>query len=385
MTEATVRVDGAVAPGFERVREVFEENFATRGEVGAACSVYVDGHEVVDLVGGLVSPAGEVPYTRRTLQMVASATKGAMAICALRLVERGELDLDAPVSTYWPEFAAAGKESVPVRWLLSHRVGLPAVDEAMPMAEVYRWTQMVDALAAQRPLWEPGTAHGYHAMTYGWLIGEVLSRVTGLTPGELLAREIAEPLGIDFFVGLPDSERDRVAPLLLAPAPPAGVAPDPLTMLMLDPSTLAHKAFFMPNGLFGTMNDPAAWAAQLPAANGMATARALSTMYAACLGEVGGVRLLAPETLRAAVSPQAEGADQVLLVESRFGLGFQLSYPLRPMAGPGSFGHYGLGGSVGFGHPERGVAFGYVVNQMMPGGVVDPRSSALIEAVFAAA
>jgi CubicO group peptidase (beta-lactamase class C family) len=308
-----------------------------------------------------------------------------MAICALRLVERGELDLDAPVATYWPEFAAAGKAEVPVRWLLSHQVGLPYVDPVIPMAEVYKWTPMVEALAAQRPAWEPGTAHGYHAMTYGWLIGEVLARVTGVTPGEILRKEVADPLGVDFFVGLPEAEFGRVAPLIPAAPPAPGTPPDPLTALMLDPTQLAHRAFFVPNGLLASMNDPAAWTAQMPAANGMATARALSTMYAACLGEVGGVRLLSPDMLAAATTPQAEGTDLVLGVESRFGLGFQLSYPLRPMAGAGSFGHYGLGGSVGFAHPARGVSFGYVVNQMLPGGMVDPRSSALIEAVFAAA
>jgi CubicO group peptidase (beta-lactamase class C family) len=364
---------------------VFEANFAERGEVGAACSVWVGGREVVDLVGGEVTPGGDEPYTRRTLQMVASATKGALAICALRLAERGELDLDAPVATYWPEFAAAGKAAVPVRWLLSHQVGLPYADPVIPMDEVYRWTPMVEALAAQRPVWEPGTAHGYHAMTYGWLVGEVLARITGLTPGEILRKEIAEPLGVDFFVGLPEAEMGRVAPMVPAPPPRAGAPVDALTALMLDPNQLAHKAFFMPNGLFAVVNDRAAWAAQMPAANGIATARALSTMYVACLGEVDGVRLLSPATLAAATTPQAEGTDRVLGVESRFGLGMQLSYPLRPFAGEGSFGHYGLGGSVGFAHPERGVAFGYVVNQMLPGGMVDPRSSALIEAVFAAA
>lgn len=373
-------LNGTVAPGFERVREVFEANFADHGEVGAACSVYVDGREVVDLVGGTVTVGG-APYTPRTLQMVASATKGALAICALRLAERGELDLDAPVATYWPEFAAAGKQDVPVRWLLTHQVGLPTVDPLPSVAELYGWTTMVDALAAQAPLWEPGTAHGYHALTYGWLVGEVLARVTGATPGELLEREIAAPLGIEFYVGLPESEMDRVAPMI--PAAPTS-PPDPLTALMIDRESLAHKAFFMANGMLGSLNDRAFWAAQLPAVNGMATARSLSTMYAACLGEVSGVRLLSPEALRSATTPQAVGRDLVSMFDSRFGLGFQLSFPKRPMAGDGSFGHYGLGGSVGFAHPETGVAFGYTVNQMLPGGVVDPRSSALVAAVLAA-
>ncbi len=374
--------EGTVAPGFERVRDAFEANFDLFGDVGAACCVYVGGQQVVDLAGGAVTPGGP-PYTRSTLQMVASATKGALAICALRLVERGELDLDAPVARYWPEFAAEGKDTIPVRWLLSHRAGLPYVDTVLPMPELYRWRPIVDLLAAQRPVWEPGARHGYHALTYGWLVGEVLRRVTGLMPGELIRREVADPLGIDFWVGLPQEETARVAPLIVATAAPAG-KPDPFTLMLFDQDSAAHKAFFVGNGLLGSMNDPDIWAAQLPAANGMATARSLARMYAACLWEVDGVRLLSPATLAAATAVESAGRDEILQVESRFGLGFQLSYPLRPFAGDGSFGHYGLGGSVGFGHVGAGVSFGYVVNQMLPGGMVDPRSSALVEAVFAA-
>jgi CubicO group peptidase (beta-lactamase class C family) len=374
-------IEGIVAPGFERVRETFEANFVRFGDVGAACCVYVDGQPVVDLAGGVVAPGG-APYTRSTLQMVASATKGALAICALRLAERGELDLDAPVARYWPEFAEAGKATIPVRWLLSHRAGLPYVDTVLPMSGVYEWQRMVDLLAAQDPVWTPGEQHGYHALTYGWLVGEVLRRVTGSTPGELIRHEIADPLGVDFWVGLPAAETARVSPLIVATAAPE-TKPDAFTLMLFDSDSFAHKAFFVPNGLLGSMNDPDGWAAQVPAANGMATARSLARMYAACLGEVDGVRLLSPATLRAATTEESGGRDAVLQVESRFGLGFQLSYPLRPFAGDGSFGHYGLGGSVGFGHSAKGVAFGYVVNQMLPGGVVDPRSTALIEAVFA--
>jgi CubicO group peptidase (beta-lactamase class C family) len=382
VTEAVVRVNGTVAPGFEPVRTAFEANFERWAEVGASCCVYLDGRPVVDLWGGVTAPGSQLPYTERTLQLVASATKGAMAICAHRLAERGELDLDAPVASYWPEFGAAGKERMPVRWLFTHQAGLPAVDPVIPMPQAYRWTPMVEALAAQRPYWEPGTAHGYHAMTYGWLTGEVLARITGLTPGELLAREVAGPLGIDFFVGLPDAELDRVAPLIPAPAPPPGAEPDPLTALLADRDGLAYKAFFVPNGLFRAINDPDLLRAQLPAVNGVATARALARMYAACLDEVGGIRLLQPETLAAAMVPQTSGPDRVAPYASRFGVGFQLSFPERPMAGEGSFGHYGLGGSAGFAHPGHGLAFGYTVNQMRPGGVPDPRSMALVAAVL---
>jgi CubicO group peptidase (beta-lactamase class C family) len=342
--------------------------------------VYVDGRVVVDLQGGVVVPG--VPYSERTLQLVASATKGAMAIVAHRLVQRGELDLDAPVAEYWPEFAAGGKDTLPVRWLLSHQAGLPAIDPDLTMPEILRWTPVVESTAKQEPLWEPGTAHGYHALTYGWLVGEVLARVTGKSPGRLLAEEIATPLGIDFWVGLPESQEDRVAPLIPAPAPEPGAPLDPMMAMMLNPEGLAYRAFGIPNGFFGVVNDPVMWRAELPAANGIANARALARMYAACLDEVDGVRLLEPEILEKARVPRTTGTDKVIAFASRFGLGFQLSFPERPMAGEGSFGHYGLGGSVGFAHPDRGLAFGYVVNQMLPGGSADPRSVALIDATL---
>jgi CubicO group peptidase (beta-lactamase class C family) len=374
VTETAAQVQGTVAAGFEPVRAAFEENFG-RDEVGASCCVYVDGRPVVDLWGGVTARGSDEPYTDRTLQLVASATKGAMAICAHRLVERGELDLDAPVADYWPEF---GKESIPVRWLLSHQAGLVAVDRPLTMAEVYRWTPIADALAAQEPYWEPGTAHGYHALTYGWLLGEVLSRISGLSAGQLLVREVTQPLGVDFHVGLPDSEHARVSPMI--PAPRA----DAFAAQLMDPDGLAYKAFFVPNGLFGAINDPNLWRAEVPAANGMANARALARMYAACLTEVDGVRLLKPETVAAATVQQtAPEQDRVISFHSRFALGFQLSFPQRPMAGEGSFGHYGLGGSVGFAHLERGFSFGYAVNQMLPGGSADPRSTALVDATLA--
>jgi CubicO group peptidase (beta-lactamase class C family) len=368
-------VNGMVAPGFEAVREVFARNLE-RWEVGASCCVYVGGRVVVDLWGGVVAPGSDVEYTERTLQVVASVTKGAMAICGHRLAERGELDFDAPVREYWPEFATA----MPVGWLFSHRAGLPAVDRVLQMAELYRWGAMVEELAGQKPFWVPGAAHGYHAMTYGWLVGEVLRRISGLTPGELLAREITGPLGLDFWVGLPDSEHGRVAALV--PAAP-GDEPDPLTALLRDRDALAYKAFFVPNRLFEEINEPELWRAQLPAVNGIGNARALATMYAACLGEVDGVRLLKAETVAGATIEQTSGKDLVTGFGSRFGLGFQLAFPERPMAGEGSFGHYGLGGSGAFAHPGYGLAFGYTANQMLPGGTSDPRSTALVDAVLA--
>ncbi|GAA0618931.1 serine hydrolase domain-containing protein [Sporichthya brevicatena] len=375
-------ITGTVAPGFEPVRDAFAANFSDWGEVGATCCVHLDGRPVVDLAGGRIGPDDDRPYSPDTLQMVASATKGAVAICALRLAERGQLDLDAPVASYWPEFAAAGKAHIPVRWLLSHRAGLPKVDAALTLEQILAWTPLVDALAAQVPFWEPGADHGYHALTYGSLVGEVLARVTGSSPGELIRKEIAEPLGIDFVVGLPDESIPRVSPMLKSIRDP-GDRPDPLMLQLADPASLAHGAFFMDTAFLTSMNSPDLWRAEIPAANGFSNARSLSRMYAACLGEVDGVRLLEPATLAAAIAPQSEGLDRVLTYPSRFGLGFQLPSGSRPMAGPTCFGHYGLGGSTGFADAERGFSFGYVVNQMRSASTPDPRSSALIAALEA--
>jgi CubicO group peptidase (beta-lactamase class C family) len=371
---------GTVAPGFEPVRDEFERNFAERGEVGAACCVYRGGEPVVDLWGGTTTAGGEVPYTDRTLQMVASATKGALAIVAHRLTERGELDLDAPVVRYWPEFAAEGKADLPVRWLLSHQAGLPALHRVLSAQDIAGWTVPVAALAAEPPAWAPGTDHGYHAITYGWLVGEVVNRVTGATCGQVFAEEVARPLGLDLHIGLPPAEHHRVAPLIPAPPPPDGRS-DELTARLLDPDSIAHWAFLIPTGLFTIMNDPVVWAAELPAANGMGTAHALARLYAAVIGEVDGVRLLAPGSVARATEEQCRGIDRVVGYETAYALGFQLPFPFRPMAGPGSFGHYGLGGSVGFAHPGHGFTFGYTVNQMGPGTPADRRSVPLVDAV----
>lgn len=375
-------ISGTVAAGFEPVRDAFAANFERWGEVGATCCVYLAGRPVVDLTGGRLAPDSAEPYRADTLQMVASATKGALAICALRLVEQGRLDLEAPVATYWPEFAAADKQDVPVRWLLTHRSGLPKVDARLTLDQLLRWTPLAEALAAQAPAWPPGTAHGYHALTYGSLVGEVLRRVTGQTTGELIRKEIADPLGIDFWVGLPADLAPRVAPMLRSIRHP-GDKPDPLMLQLADPASLAYGAFFMDTEFMTSMNEPALWQAEIPAANGMSNARSLARMYAACVGEVDGVRLISPETLRAATTPESEGIDRVLTYESRFGLGFQLPSASRPMSGANCFGHYGLGGSTGFADLDRGFTFGYVVNQMRSASTPDPRSSALIAALLA--
>jgi CubicO group peptidase (beta-lactamase class C family) len=366
---------GSVETGFETVRDAFEENFQRHGENGAACCVYVRGQKVVDLWGGTYRPD--------TLQMVMSSTKGVVAAAAHMLAEEGALDFDAPVTKYWPEFGAEGKQDMPVRWLFSHRAGLPAIDRQLGIEDVFKWQPVVDALAAQKPLWEPNTGHGYHVGTYGWLAGEVIRRVSGRSVGTFVAERISRPLGLDLWIGLPESEEPRVAPILAAPAPPPGTPVDIFTARMLDPTTLLHRAFVNPPLPGSVFNERAFHAAEIPAANGITDARSLARMYAALIGAVDGVRLLRPDTLAEATRVQSAGEDLVLGYETRYATGFQLSFPFRPMAGEGSFGHYGMGGSVGFAVPDKGLAFGYAMNQMLPSGGVDPRTKSLIGAVLA--
>jgi len=368
------RVYGAVEPGFESVRDAFGANFERHGDVGAACCVYAEGRKVVDLWGGTYAP--------ETLQMVMSSTKGVVAVAAHVLAQEGRLDFDAPVTAYWPEFGAEGKSEIPVRWLFSHRAGLPAIDRPLSIEDVYAWTPVAEALAAQKPLWEPNSGHGYHVGTYGWLAGEIIRRVTGVSVGAFVADRIARPLGLDLWIGLPAAEESRVKPMIASPPPAPGTPVDIFTARMLDPTTLLYRAFVNPPLPAPAFNERAFHAAEIPAANGITNARSLARMYAACIGEVDGVRLLRPDTLAAATREQSAGEDLVLGYETRYATGFQLSFPYRPMAGEGSFGHYGMGGSVGFAHPGRRVAFAYVMSQMLRSGGVDPRTKNLVDALL---
>ena len=382
-------IDGEVAAGFEPVREAFAANFDQHGDIGAAVCVYRDGRPVADLWGGVADPDTGRPWARDTLQLVYSATKGATATAAHLLAERGALDLDAPVAAYWPEFAANGKAEIPVRWLLSHQAGLVGLDQPVPLAEALAWDPMVAALAAQRPLWTPGTAHGYHGRTYGWLVGEVIRRVSGRTPGRFFADEIAAPLGLDFFIGLPASERDRVSRMVYQQPDVDWTTVSPesipeefreLVAAMLDPNSLYNKAFSITDPAEIDFNSPEVQAAELPASNGIGTARGLARMYAALIGEVDGVRLLTPQTVASASKEQTGGVDQVLLLPSRFGSGYMLPTEAGPMAGPNSFGHIGRGGSLAFADPEHGIAFGYVMNHIME-DPNDARAASLVDAV----
>jgi CubicO group peptidase (beta-lactamase class C family) len=328
---------------------------------------------------------------------VFSTTKGMTAICANRLIQEGRLDPDAPVAEYWPEFAAAGKESVTVAHLLSHQAGLAWIDGAMTLGDALAWDPVIEALEQQTPHWEPGTDHGYHATTYGWLVGEVIRRVDGRSVGTYLRDEIADPLDLDCWIGLPADQQHRVATLsgMLAEgvdmATLAEPGDDPVLSAMaqiLGPETELGRALFAPGGAFA---EPGAWnskevhAAEVPAANGICDAPSLARLYAACVSEVDGTRLLTADQVSDAVTQHTSGPNRVLMgLDVQFGLGFMITSSIIPLGGPGSFGHFGAGGSVGWADPDAELAFGYVMNKMDMGLAGDVRSSNLINACYAA-
>jgi CubicO group peptidase (beta-lactamase class C family) len=385
----SIEVGGYVEPGFEGVRDAFANNFEEHGERGASYAFYVDGTKVVDIWGGVREDTGG-PYDDDTLQIVFSSTKGATAVCAHVLAERGDLDIEAPVVEYWPEFGQAGKQDIPVRWLLTHQAGLPTIDAKLTRAEALAWGPVIEALEVQLPLWEPGVAHGYHALTYGYLVGEVVRRVDGRSLGTFFREEVAEPYDLEFWIGLPEEQEPRVAPMV--PMDTGGVS----LRDMLGDEALLVRALSL-NGAFGDLGETANHrdfhAAEVPAANGITNARSLARMYAGLVGGVDGgpsEPLLSRTQIEAARSLQTSGADQVLSfagleVESTIALGFWSASPFAPMGGASAFGHYGAGGSVGFADPEHRLAGGYVMSKMGLGISTDPRSSALIRASYDAA
>ncbi|MFJ5232003.1 serine hydrolase domain-containing protein [Kitasatospora sp. NPDC088391] len=398
-----MEIQGYTADGFEPVREAFAGNFRQHGELGAAFALYLDGRKVVDLWGGDARPevgarpAPAVGWGEGTAQVLRSVTKGLTAAAALHLAQRGRLDLDAPVASYWPEFAQAGKGRIPVRWLLSHQAGLPVLDVPLRIEDVLAWDPAAAAVAAQAPAWEPGTAHGYHPLTFGWLVGEVVRRADGRSVGRYFAEEIAGPLGLDLWIGLPGSEAGRVGRLVDLPAPeaartaPNGMRTRPKRSVLDaygDPTSLTARAFGAVRSSVD-LNDPAVRAVEVPGAGGIGTARSLARFYAALIGaadrtDAPGQRLPAlfgPATLAEAAGPSVHGPDRVLIVNTTFGQGFFRHGGTSPMASPASFGHPGRGGSLGFADPELGLGFGYVTNGMQPGVTGDIRSRALIEAV----
>jgi CubicO group peptidase (beta-lactamase class C family) len=375
-----VGINGGAEDGFGRVVDVFRDNLESGGDTGAGVTLYVDGRAVVDVWGGLADVRTGRPWTADTAAVVFSCTKGILAVCAYLLVQRGELELDAPVGRYWPEFAANGKADIRVRWLLSHRAGLVALDRGFLLEEVLAWQPVIAAIEAQAPLWEPGTAHCYHGMTYGWLVGELIRRITGELPGVFFRDTLAEPLGLRTWIGLPAEQRDTVA--WLEPPPDAGEPEEPVHPVI-------DRAFTM-GGAFGfpvadgevTFNDPAIQAAGIPGAAGVSTARGLARLYAGCVSAIDGPALLTPASIDDALTVQSAGRELFGREDggARWGTGFMLdSPPWRPMLGDRSFGHDGAGGQLAFADDAFKVGFAYVNNRM--GGPSDERANRLTAAV----
>lgn len=394
-----VVVHGTVAPGFEGVRSAFEANFRQHGDKGASVGVYVDGQQKVDLWGGVADVATGSPWQRDTVSIIYSATKGATATLAWLLAQRGLLDFDAPVVTYWPEFAGGGKSSVPVRYLFTHQAGLPYLDQRLSREEILDGARITEVLEQQAPVWTPGTAHGYHAVTFGWLAAALIAKITGRRLGRVFAEEVAGPLGLDFYIGLPASESGRVAQLVDIPPPdPAALSAitDPavlevilaLQAAMQDPDSTFSRALSTNGALpaldASTFNDPRVQEAEIPAGNGITNGRSLARMYAATVSDVDGVRLLTDETVEKARAEQVNGPDRTLLVPMRFSTGFQLPMGGTPLLSADSFGHSGLGGALGFADSRYKVGFGYVQNQLLSSVLPDPRTRGLIAAVAAA-
>jgi CubicO group peptidase (beta-lactamase class C family) len=365
-------VHGRCEPGFESLRRALADVMATGAEVGAALAVYVGKQPVVDLWAGYQDSARTRPWDEHTIVNLYSVGKAVTAVCALRLAEGGALDLDAPVSRYWPEFAQSGKQHLPVRYLFSHQAGLPAVFRPLPPGSALQWEAMTDALAAQEPWWEPGTAHGYHVNTFGFLIGEVVRRITGKSLGAYLRDEIADPAGIDFLIGFGPGLDARCADVI--PPRPGPDTEETSRMFRGDLASLAGfqrmrlGAYRNPPELsgLGVINSREWRAAEVPSTNGHGSARAVARLYAALAGDgrLDGVHILSPATIEMAIAEQVYGEDAVLQRPTRFGLGFQLTMAERRLGpGPRAFGHFGAGGSLGFADPDAHVSFAYAMNQ----------------------
>jgi CubicO group peptidase (beta-lactamase class C family) len=374
-------IHGECDARFARLREVFERSFAEDRETGASLAVVLDGRPVVDLWGGHADAARTRAWERDTIVNLYSTTKGWTALCAHVLVDRGELDLDAPVARHWPEFARAGKGAIPVRQLLCHQAGLPGIRRKVEVEDVYDWERMTTLLAEEEPWWPPGTRHGYHALTFGWLVGEVVRRVAGRSLGAFFRDEIAGPLGLDLHVGLGAEHDARVAELIPIPLDQQAGSP-----IFANRESLGAKVLSNPR-IHPKQTRTRAWrAAEIPAANGHGNARGLARLYGALSrgGEIDGVRVIREAALGEAAREHAVGPDAVLVFPMHWGAGFIVNGQ-RVIYGPSarSFGHSGYGGSFGFADPDARLGMGYAMNRMGNAVAGDLRTLDLIRAAYA--
>jgi len=372
-------ISGFVAPGFEPVRAAFESNFQKSAEVGAAVHVTVDGQAVVDLWGGTADAARTRPWNPDTIVNVWSTTKGWLALAMHMLAEHGLLDLEAQVARYWPEFAQNGKDGVLVRHLLTHTAGLPGCSMKVPDATIYDWAAMIRYLEKSTLLWAPGTKCGYHAGTFGWLNGEVLRRITGVSVGTFLRSEIAEPLKADVAIGVTPEEIERAADI----RPPSPLQSWLMRVMFAVGGKAKSRAFTNPPRPPRAANTRRWREAEIPSSNGHASARGLARLYTplALGGAVGSVRLLSEANVQRACQEQIHARDIVAGSVVRRSLGFMLSDPAEGDPRPSTaFGHPGMGGSLGFADPSHRLAFGYVMNRMA--FAIDDRASALCRSLY---
>jgi len=359
------------------VRATFEGNLASGADVGASFCATIEGETVVDLWGGYADEANTRPWVKDTIINVYSTTKTMCALTALLVADRGELDFDAPVAKYWPEFAANGKADVKVSHLMSHSSGLSGWKAPMTLADMYDWEKATAMLAAQAPYWEPGTASGYHAATQGYLVGEVVRRITGKSLGTVFREEIAEPLGADFWIGLPASEDGRVADLI--PPPPGGGIMD------------GEQSELVRNMSSNPPIDPMdtrtrAWrAAEIPAANGHGNARSIAGVHVILAngGMAKGKRIMSEAGCRKALEPQIEGADMVLGVPAKFGMGFGLAGGAVPFPNPNTIFWGGYGGSIAVIDMDAHASYGYAMNKMAGTTTGDMRAFSLLMGMWA--
>jgi CubicO group peptidase (beta-lactamase class C family) len=366
------QIHGQCDPRFAPVREAFQKNFDQGLEVGASFSAVLEGETVVDLWAGDRNERGE-PWQEDTIVNVYSTTKTMTALSALWLVQRGQLDVDAPVASVWPEFAAAGKAEIPVRHLLSHNSGLSGWAEKLALEDLYDWEKCTRLLAAQAPFWEPGTASGYHAITQGYLVGEVIRRVSGRSVGTLFRDEIAKPLGADFHIGLPAEHEHRVGELIAHEE--ANLAAN-----VADPDSVAGRTLGNPPMRGDDANTRAWRAAEIPAANGTSNARAVARVA----GAVSNSQLLDDATLALLLEEQSHSEDLVLGLPVRFGLGFGLTSEQLPIGpNPRTFFWGGWGGSLAVFDPDARLGFSYVMNKMGSGTMGDLRAFTVATALYA--
>lgn len=403
----SIPVHGTCEPRFARIKDLFQRSFDAGEEIGAAVAFVLDGRCVVDLWGGHCDLARTREWERDTLVNVYSTTKGMTALCANQLIEQDLLDLEAPVAQYWPEFAAGGKEHITVRCLLTHQAGLCAIREPLPKNSFYDWERMCAALAAQTPWWTPGDGFGYHVFTYGFLVGEIVRRITGESLGTFFRKNVAQPLDADFHIGLAAENDSRTSDMYspnignkpapvrnpgdTAPATPAAFAE--FGRRVQDPDTMQWAALLNPPQDRDAVNTRAWRAAEIPAVNGHGTARALARIYGALArgGEIDGVRILRPQTLARATTEQVSGPERLFCgaVSMRLGLGFVLSDAghrySRLSPNPRAFGHAGGGGSLGMADPDRAIGFGFTMNNMQASMVsAGATPTVLIDAFYAA-